>query len=129
MQVGTDAHNRGGNGNGRRLACRRSSRGIEFQRPADAVYTLKVLYTPKPPTLTESAGREWYDGWENYVIEKVLLELDSRERMPLNDRLVKLEAAERALRASSNARRQQEPEYLTLREYNDLDPFLDGMLD
>jgi hypothetical protein len=128
-QVGLDARNRWGSGNGKPLAYRLSSRGVELNRPSDAAYTLKVIYTPKPPQLTESEGREWYDGWENYVIEKVLLELDSRERMPLGDRLKKLELAEVALRASTNQRRQQEPEYLTLREYSDLDPYTDGILD
>lgn len=106
---------------GKPLAYRLSARGVELHPAPDAVYTLRVLYTPKPPILTENEAREWYDGWEDFVIEKVLLELDSREGKALNDRMVKLDLAEKALRASSAERRQQEPEYLVLREGNPYD--------
>lgn len=127
-QIGIGTRNRWGSGNGKPIAYRLSARGIELNQPADAAYTLRVLFTPKPPQLTENEAREWFDGWENFVIEKVLLELDSRERMPLGDRLKKLEMAEVALRASTNARRQQEPEYLVLREGGDHDPYDDGIM-
>ena len=128
LQIGIADRNRWGAGNGKPIAYRLSARGIELQQPADSAYTLRVMFTPKPPQLTESEAREWYDGWENYIIEKVLLELDSREKMPLGDRLTKLQLAEANLRASSNARRQQEPEYLVLRELGDIDPYDDGIL-
>lgn len=82
----------------------------------NAAYTIRVTYTPKPPQLTENEQREWYDGWEDFVIEKVLFELDSREGKPLTDRAMKLSAAEQTLRASASQRRQTEPEYLRLRE-------------
>lgn len=127
-QIGLADRNRWGTGSGKPVAYRLSSRGIELQQPANAVYTLRVTYTPKPPALTENENREWYDGWEDFVIEKALLELDSREGKPLNDRLTKLQLAETSLRASTNERRQQEPEYLVLREYSDIDPFDDGGL-
>ena len=127
QQIGINDRNRFGSGTGKPVAHRLSSRGIELYKTPDGEYTLRVTYTPKPPTLDESTTREWYDGWEDYVIEKVLFELDSREGKPLNDRLVKLEAAEKALRAASSARRQQEPEYLPLRELGDLDPYIDGI--
>lgn len=125
-QVGINDRNRFGVSTGKPVAHRLSSRGIELHPTPNAVYTIRVVYTPKPPTLDESTAREWYDGWEDYIIEKVLMELDDRERKPLNDRMVKLEAAEKALRASSGQRRQSEPEYLVLREYSDIDPYNDG---
>lgn len=126
-QVSINDRNRFGSGTGKPVAFRLSSRGIELHKTPDSAYTLRVMFTPKPPTLTEGAAREWYDGWEDFVIEKVLFELDSREGKPLNDRIVKLKAAEEALRASSHERRQQEPEYLPLRELGDLDPYIDGI--
>lgn len=126
-QVGIDDRNRFGTGTGKPVAFRLSARGVELYKTPDTAYTLRVLFTPKAPTLSETLAREWYDGWEDYVIEKVLYELDSREQRPLNDRLVKLEAAEKALRASTNQRRQQEPEYLPLRELGNLDPYVDGI--
>ncbi len=126
-QVGIDARNRFSS-TGRPVAHRLSARGIELYPTPDAEYTIRVTFAPKPPELTENESREWYDGWEDFVIEKVLLELDSREGKPLGDRLGKLEAAEKMLRASASERRQQEPEYLVLREYSDLDPYNDGGL-
>ena len=127
-QVSLGERNRYGSSTGKPLAYRLSARGAEVYPTPDAVYTLRAIYTPKPSTLDENTAREWYDGWENYVIEKVLLELDSREKLPLTDRLTKLAAAEKALRASTNERRQQEPEYLRLREYDTLDIYDDGIL-
>ncbi len=125
-QVGIGDRNRYGSSTGKPVAHRLSARGIELHPTPNAAYTIRVMFTPKPPQLAESEQREWYEGWEDFVIEKVLLELDSRERKPLADRLIKLEAAEKALRSSTNARRQSEPEYLLLREYGDLDPYGDG---
>ncbi len=125
-QVGIDQRNRYGVSTGKPVAHRLSARGIELHPTPNAVYTIRVTFTPKPVTLTESETREWYDGWEDYIIEKVLLELDDRERKPLGDRMAKLEMAEKALRASSGERRQTEPEYLVLREYSDIDPYNDG---
>lgn len=127
-QVGLEARNRFGTTTGKPVAHRLSMRGIELHPPPNAVYTLRVMFTPRPPILTESEEREWYDGWEDYVIEKTLFELDSREGRPLGDRIAKLKMAEEALRAASSARRQAEPEYLRLREYSDIDPYDDGIM-
>lgn len=95
---------------------RLSARGIELYPTPNAAYTLRVIYSPKPPALDEDTAREWYDGWSDFVIEKVLFALDERERKPLSDRMVALQAAEAVLRSSAGDRRQQEPEYLVLRE-------------
>lgn len=127
-QVGLDQRNRYGSSTDKPLAFRLSSRGLELYPTPNAVYTLRVIYTPKPPQISENTQYDYYDGWEDYVIEKVLFELDSREGKSLNDRAAKLDMAEKALRASSNQRRQSEPEYLRLREYSDIiDPYDDGV--
>jgi hypothetical protein len=127
-QIGVGHRNRYGSATGKPVAYRLSSRGIELYPTPNAVYTLRVTFTPKPDTLAESTAREWYEGWEEFVINGVILELKGREGMPLGDYAGKFEAAEKALRASSSRRRQQEPEYLNLREYNDIDPYGDGHL-
>jgi hypothetical protein len=127
-QVGVAQRNRYGATTGKPVAHRLSSRGIELHPTPNGAYTIRVMFTPKAPALTENEQHEWYDGWEDFVIEKVLFELDSREGKSLNDRMIKLDAAEKALRASSAARRQSEPEYLVLREFSDLDPYNDGGL-
>lgn len=115
-QVGLEHRNRFGATTGKPLAHRLSARGIELAPTPNGVYTLRVTYTPKPGALTENEQHEFYDGWEDFVIEKVLFELDSREGKSLTDRKLKLGLAEEALRASSHQRRQTEPEYLRLRE-------------
>ena len=115
-QVGLEHRSRFGPTTGKPLAHRLTSRGVEMTPTPNGVYTLRVMYTPKPVALTENEEHEWYDGWEDFVIEKVLWELDSREGKPLGDREKKLGIAEAALRASSSQRRQTEPEYLRLRE-------------
>lgn len=128
-QIGlADRHRFDSSGTGKPIAYRLSARGVELYKTPDQAYTLRVFYTPKPPQLTENEQREWFDGWEDFVIEKVLLELDDREKKPLNDRMAKLDIAEKALRASTHERRQQEPEYLVLRELVDVDPYGDGIL-
>jgi len=128
-QVGLDQRNRFGNSRGKPVAFRPSARGLEIYPPPDAVYTLRVMYTPKPPLLTENERREWYDGWSDFVVEKVLFELDSREGRPMGDRTAKLKMAEEALRASSNQRKQSEPDYLPLRGGVGFDPFDTGLID
>lgn len=115
-QVGLEHRNRFGATTGKPLAHRLSARGLEMTPTPNGVYTIRVTYTPKPIVLTENEQHEFYDGWEDYVIEKVLFELDSREGKSLTDRVMKLDLAEKALRASTSQRRQVEPEYLRLRE-------------
>lgn len=122
--IGLADRNRFGSASGKPLAVRMSARGFELYPKPNAVYTIRVMYSPKAPALTENERRDWYDGWQDYVVEKVLYELDSREGKPMGDRTEKLERAEKALRASTSERRQAEPEYLRLREGSD-DPFND----
>lgn len=126
-QVSLSERNKYGSSRGEPQAYRLSARGAELYPTPNAVYTLRVMYTPKPDTLDEDTAHEWYEGWEDYVIAKVLLELATRDRTLNKDHWDKLAAAEKALRASTSARRQQEPEYLTLRECDDTDLYTDGI--
>lgn len=124
-QVSLSERNKYGSSTGSPLAYRLSARGAELYPTPNAIYTLRVMYTPKPTTLDESTTHEWYDGWEDYIIAKVLLELRTRDRTVSQEDFGKLDMAEKALRASTNARRQQEPEYLDLREHDDTDLYTD----
>lgn len=104
-----------------------SSRGIELLATPNAAYTLRVLYTPRAPALAESQPREWFNGWEEYVIVSVLCVLDEREGSPhLRDRKETLVEIEKSVRQGAGERRQQEPEYINLRENASLDPWYDG---
>ena len=104
-----------------------SARGIELLATPNAAYTLRVLYTPRAPALAESQPREWFNGWEEYVIVSVLCVLDEREGSPhLRDRQATLVEIEKSVRQGAGERRQQEPEYINLRENASLDPWYDG---
>lgn len=126
-QVGLNQRNRYANVTGKPLSFRLTSRGAELYPTPDMAYTLRQTYTPKPPKLAESQPRDYYTGWEDYLITGTLLELDTRERRPLGDRLTAFQLAEKNLKAGASQRRQQEPEYLRLREFDDYDPYKDGL--
>lgn len=125
-QVGLESRNRYGSTRAQPVAYRLSSRGIELLPTPNGVYSLRVMYTPVAPTL--GSAREWYNGWEDYVIEAVLLELDKQTGKPtVGERMAALEKAEQVIKAGASQRRSQEPEYLNLREYGGLDPYDDGI--
>lgn len=124
-QISISERNKYSSSSGVPIAYWLSARGIELRPTPDAIYTLRVLYTPKPATLDESTPREWYDGWEDFIIAKVLMECAKRDKTIGQDHFAALDAAEKALRASTSARRQQEPEYLNLREHDDTDLYTD----
>lgn len=127
-QIGLDQRNRFGTTADKPLAFRLSARGFELYPKPNAVYTLRVTYSPKPPALSENTQYDYYDGWHVYVIESVLLVIDALIGKPLGDRQATVDAAEKALRASTTQRRQSEPEYLRLREALPFDPLDDGIL-
>lgn len=127
-QIGIGERNKFSSTSGRPVAYRLSARGAELYPTPNAAYTLRVTYTPKAPALEESAAREWYNGWEDFVIEETLLQLDKREQRPLGERMATLDRIIAAVKSGASQRRRQEPEYLNLREFGDLDPYGDGML-
>lgn len=72
--------------------------------------------------------REWYNGWEQYMIEGAKLEIAKRERMPLKGHMDALGEAFMRITRGAGERRSAEPEYLKLREYDTLDIYEDGLL-
>ena len=123
LQVGLSDRNKFGATAGTPRAYRTTARGLDLYPTPDAVYTLRVMYTPTAPLLQESQPREWYNGWEDYVIEGALFRLDERERRPLSERVAMIEKLEKQLKSGAGERRSQEPEYLRLREFEGIDPF------
>ncbi len=124
-QIGLGERNRYGSSTARPVAYRISSRGLELFPTPNAVYTLRVHFTPKAPDLDETTAQEWYNGWEDFVIETVLLELATREDMPLGDRMAKVKAAADFIKDGATEHRAQEPEYIRLREHSDGGPYDD----
>lgn len=90
---------------------RLSARGAELHETPDAVYTLRVIYTPQAPTL--SAARDWYNGWEEYVVYGALMRLALREERSTGDweRQLAMQR-ERIVRGASH-RASSEPPRLT----------------
>lgn len=119
-QIGLSDRNKFGSSTDMPEAYRLSVRGAELYPIPNATYSLRFIYTPVPDTLDDAVAREWYTGWEEYVIEATLLALDKRERRPLGDRMASVAAAEAAIRSGASERRSQEPEYIPLREWDEL---------
>lgn len=127
-QIGLSDRHRYGSSTGKPSAYRTSSRGIELYQTPDAIYTLRVNYTPLAPALSDGSSREWYNGWEEFVVEHVKYQIAKRERMPLKDHLESLGEILGRITRGAGERRSQEPEYLKLREYDSLDLYDDGVI-
>lgn len=113
-RIGPAARNRYGSDTGQPQAYRLTARGADLYPTPDAAYTLRVTYTPRAPELAEAQPREWYNGWEEYVIEATLLRLDRREQRPLGDRMATLEKLEKRIRRAASERNENEPELLPI---------------
>lgn len=122
-QVGTGDRNRFSTTTGTPVAYRLTARGIDLFPTPDAAYTLRVTYTPIAPALQEAQAREWFNGWENLVINLTLLKLDQREQRPLNERLAIIDREKMRITSGATKRKSQEPEYLNLREHVSVDPW------
>lgn len=114
-QVGPSDRNRYGSATGMPEAYRMSARGIELLPTPGAVYTLRVTFSPLCPALSESTPIELY-GLEEYVVTAALLRLDQREERPLGERMAELERQRQRVVKAASKRKQQEPDYLNLRE-------------
>lgn len=95
-------------------AYRLTARGIDLYPTPDAVYTLRITYTPIAPTL--SAAREWYNGWEEFVVYGALLRLALNEERAADDWQRQLDAQRARIVRGASQRKAQEPEYLALRD-------------
>jgi len=115
-QIGLEERNLFGSTTNKPAAYRLSSRGVELFPTPNATYTLRVTYTPIAPALAESTAREWYNGWEDYVITGALLRVDQRQERPLNERMAVLDRCRARIVSGAQRRRSQEPQYIPLRE-------------
>lgn len=116
-QIGISQRNRYGASTAQPLAYRLSVRGIELYPTPNAAYTLRVNYTPIVTTLDDT-GIQLY-GWEEYVITGALLRLDQRSEKPTGERQAELERCKQRVIMAAQRRRQQEPEYLVMREHDE----------
>lgn len=123
LQVNISERNRYGSTTDKPLAYRLTARGADVYPTPNAIYTMRVVYTPQAPTLAEGVDRDWFNGWEDYVIISTLLKLDEREQKPLQERMMRLEQIKQRIVSGATKRKQQEPEYLRLREFDYTDSY------
>jgi len=116
-QVGVGDRNRWDTLQGIPVAYRLTARGADLYPTPDNVYTLRVHFTPIVTPLDESATIQLYNDWQEYVVTSALLRLDTRQQRPsIPERMQELGRVRDRIVAAATKRRQQEPEYVQLRE-------------
>lgn len=122
-QVGAGDRNRFSTTTGTPVGYRLTAAGATLYPSPNGSFSYRVTYTPLAPALGESTALEWFNGWENFVINAALLRLDQREQKPLNDRIAVLDRERARIISGASHRKSQEPEYLDLREMVSVDPW------
>lgn len=114
-RIGLESRNSYGVTAGEPDAYRLSYRGIELYPTPSIAYTLRVTYSPFAPALAAALRREWFNGWDDYVINCALVELHRREGDPrLNDRIAAMERAGAIVVSGAAKRDSAGVEYLPL---------------
>lgn len=54
---------------------RLTARGVDLYPTPDAIYTLRLIYIPTSPLLSEDVSQEFFNGWEEYAIFGALVRL------------------------------------------------------
>lgn len=114
MRVGIKDRNRYGTSTDRPTAFRLTARGADLYPTPNAVYTLRITYTPSAPTLDLDTQRTFYNGWEEYVVFGALLRLGGNEHndAPIWQRA--LDATRERIQREAPERTASGPEYLNL---------------
>lgn len=119
-QVGVSDRNFFSSTTGRPCAYRLTARGADLFPTPDAIYTLRFTYTPSAPVL--SAARDYYNGWDEYVIYGGLVRLALNEERDPGAWQQQLDIQRARITRGATQRKAQEPEYLVLRDgYSDFD--------
>lgn len=116
VQVGLGERSRFGQSADQPVAYRLTERGIDLYPTPNAVYTLRVTYARRVSPLSAVAV-EVDEEWQDYVVWSSIMRVAPSEERPMNDYAAMVAAAEAAIKEGAGGRRQQEPEYLVLREY------------
>jgi hypothetical protein len=114
-RVGVKDRNKYGSTTGKPVAHRLTARGIDLYPTPDAVYTLRVTYTPAAPTL-DTTAREFYNSWEEYTVFGALVRLYDNQGRDSSIWQKQLAAQADRIRRGADQRDASGPEYLNLRE-------------
>lgn len=116
-QVGLKDRNRYQASTAQPEAYRLSARGAELFPTPNAIYTLRVSYTPIVGSIDDTNLQQF--GWDEYVIVGALLRLDQRSEKPIGERQQELERCKLRIIAAANERKSSEPELLNLHMHDD----------
>lgn len=114
-QVSVMEGNRYGTTPGRPEAFRLTARGIDLYSIPDAVYTLRVTYTPVAPTLS-ATPTEFFNGWEEYAIFGALVRLAGPGREQTSEWQAQCDRQRERVTRAASGRKNTGPEYLNLYE-------------
>ena len=114
-RVGVKDRNKYGTTSARPVGHRLTARGIDLYPTPDAIYTLRVTYTPVAPTL-DGNGRNFYNSWEEYAIFGALVRLYDNQGRDSTIWQKQLAAQAERIRRGADQRDASGPEYLNLRE-------------
>lgn len=114
-RVGVKDRNRYGTTNGRPVVHLLTARGIDLYPTPDAIYTLRVTYTPVAPTL-DTTQREYYNSWEEYTVFGALVRLYDNQGRDSGPWQKQLGIQADRIRRGADQRDASGPEYLNLRE-------------
>lgn len=114
-RIGIKDRNRYGSTRGKPVAHRLTAQGIDLYPTPDAIYTLRVTYTPVAPTL-DTTAREFYNSWEEYAISGALVRLYKNQGRDASIWERDLAAAELQIVEDAAQRDDSGPEYLNLHD-------------
>lgn len=119
-QVTIADRNRFGSSLGQPAAFRLSSRGLELYQTPGAAYSLRITYTPIVTPLSSSTAIQFYNDWQEFVIESALLRLHTREGRGTQETWAKLYDPANGLKTritrAASKRKASGPQYLNLHE-------------
>lgn len=113
-QVGIEDRNRFSTDTGEPVAYRLTSRGLDLYPTPNAVYTIRVTYTPIAPTLDEEIPFTYYNAWEEFVIYGALLRLALNEERDVSSWQQQLDYQRQRITRGASQRKAQEPEYIPI---------------
>lgn len=114
-RAGVKDRNRYGSRTGKPLAHRLTARGLDLYPTPDAVYTLRVTFTPVAPTLDDTQ-RNYYNSWEEYTVFGALVRIYLNQNRDASQWQQQLQIQAARIVDSASERDASGPEYLTLHD-------------
>lgn len=114
-RIGRKDRNKWGSRTGKPEGHILTARGVDLFPTPDAVYTLRITYTPVAPTL-DTTAREFYNGWEQYTIYGALVRLYLNQNRNADEWEKQLAKAAAVLIKGASERNASGPEYINLYE-------------